>query len=114
MNTGNTVEIDPVWITGNEGTSPDDDDAEAKAKKSDLQLPHGDLPGPNVNSDTSEVRSSNDAPLPEDKSLLGHVSEGHSAINLTFVFRDRYTNDDLFKKCLLNPRISIILSAEMA
>ncbi len=100
LNTRNPVIINPAWNTGIESSN---DEAEAKRKKSNLQLPHVDIPGPNTNSGISEARSSNNAPpLEDDQSLLGHVSEGCSATNLIFVLRNRYgyVNDSLFRKVL--------------
>ncbi len=102
LNTGNPVVINPAWNTGIESSN---DEAEAKRKKSNLQLPCVDIPGPNTNSGISEARLSNNAPpLEDDQSLQGHVSEGHSAMNLIFVLRNRYVNDSLFRKVLAKPK----------
>ncbi|KAK0462193.1 hypothetical protein IW261DRAFT_1576437 [Armillaria novae-zelandiae] len=93
---------DPAWNTGtdgNEGSAAVDDMAEAKAKEVNLQLPHVDLPEPKMDSEKPEA-----APPAENASLLEHVSEGCSAINLTLILKNVYANDQLFRKVLSNPK----------
>lgn len=102
LNIGNPVVIDPVWNTGIESNN---DEAEAKKRKSNLQLPCIDIPRLNVNSSIFEARLSNDTPsLKDDQSLLGHISERHSVMNLIFILCNRYAHDSLFRKVLAKPK----------